>query len=99
MAALLDRLRAAPPTEVEGLTVRSCVDHADPAGVHGPIRSATDAASRDVLALGFDDGRLIFRPSGTEPKLKVYVEATGASHEEAAAVLGKLEAAVSTLLG
>jgi phosphoglucomutase len=45
---------------------------------HGAIKSGTDRASRNVVALHFDQGlKVTARPSGTEPKLKIYVEAGG----------------------
>jgi phosphoglucomutase len=72
-------LRANPPTEVGGLNVVDFVDHQSPDGPHGPIKSGTDKASRNVLALALEGGaRLIVRPSGTEPKTKVYAEVSGA---------------------
>jgi phosphoglucomutase/phosphomannomutase len=69
-------LREAPPTEIAGLPVTRFVDCQIEGG---PLRSSTDAASRDVLLfhLGEDAERplrLIIRPSGTEPKTKLYVE-------------------------
>jgi phosphoglucomutase/phosphomannomutase len=69
-------LREAPPTEIAGLAVTRFVDCQIEGG---PLRSSTDAASRDVLLfeLGGDPERplrLIIRPSGTEPKTKLYVE-------------------------
>ncbi len=78
MATFLERLRASPPSHLAGREVLSFVDHRDPSGIHGPIRSSTDAAARNVLALCLEGGgRVIFRPSGTEPKLKVYLEVAG----------------------
>jgi phosphoglucomutase/phosphomannomutase len=82
-AAVLDGLRAAPPTTFAGRQVVSFTDHRDPSGRFGPTKSASDAASRNVLVLQlaagpFDDGaRVALRPSGTEPKLKVYLEVRG----------------------
>jgi phosphoglucomutase/phosphomannomutase len=96
MAALLDRLRSDPPTSFAGQAVTSFVDHRDPDGVHGPIRAASDHAARNVLAMTLADGsRVIFRPSGTEPKLKVYLEASAGPGESAPdAALEELVAAV-----
>jgi len=71
-------LRAAPPASIGGLAVTAVHDRADPAGPLGPIRSGTDAASRDVLVFQLGDtARLLLRPSGTEPKNKIYVEVVG----------------------
>ncbi|HUT77842.1 MAG TPA: hypothetical protein VM285_09165, partial [Polyangia bacterium] len=69
-------LREHPPREIAGLAVTGFVDCRLRGG---PLRSSTDAASRDVLLfeLGGDPERpvrLIIRPSGTEPKTKIYVE-------------------------
>ena len=68
-------LRATPPTALAGLRVVEAIDHLDESGPLGPIVSATDAASRDVLVFRLEGGaRAILRPSGTEPKNKAYVE-------------------------
>ncbi len=69
-------LREDPPREIAGLAVTRFVDN-QIAG--GPLRSSTDAANRDVLLFHLGDDperalRLIIRPSGTEPKTKIYVE-------------------------
>ncbi len=107
MAGFLDRLRESPPAAVEGRSVEGFVDHRDPEGVHGPIRSESDAASRNVLVLqlsgldGDTGARMIFRPSGTEPKLKVYVEVCGPPGGDGALLderFEALQAAVDTLL-
>lgn len=76
--AIQDSLRSDPPTEVGGHAVTSFTDLADESCWLGPIKSETDAASRNVLVFGLDDGtRLIIRPSGTEPKNKIYIEVPG----------------------
>lgn len=83
MQRLLDAMRRSPPSELCGRSVLRFADHQDPSGRFGPIRSETDRASRNVLVFELagracDDGaRVILRPSGTEPKLKVYVEVRG----------------------
>jgi phosphoglucomutase/phosphomannomutase len=71
-----DVLRKSPPAEIAGLPVKRFVDNHV---VGGPLKSSTDAASRNVLLFELDDGdgpeiRLVVRPSGTEPKTKLYVE-------------------------
>jgi phosphoglucomutase/phosphomannomutase len=71
-----DVLRHSPPSEVAGLAVTRFVDNHH---VGGPLKSTTDEASRNVLLFELDGGdglviRLVIRPSGTEPKTKIYVE-------------------------
>jgi phosphomannomutase len=53
----------------------------------------------DILRFLLEDGgRVIFRPSGTEPKLKAYLDVKGASAAEAQSRLAALEASVRALL-
>ncbi|MDP2314072.1 MAG: phospho-sugar mutase [Pseudomonadota bacterium] len=86
--ARIDRIqasmRAQPPTEIGKWRVVEVLDRADPNGSLGPIKSGTDAASRDVLVFRLAENggseptaRLLLRPSGTEPKNKIYVEVVG----------------------
>jgi len=76
--AIQAKLRANPPTEIAGAPVKAFFDRRDPEGIFGPIKSGTDAASRDVLVFHIGDSeRVIIRPSGTEPKTKIYVEVIG----------------------
>ncbi|MEC7239974.1 MAG: phospho-sugar mutase [Myxococcota bacterium] len=78
--AIQRSLREHPPASIGGLKVLSCRDHQDPEGIHGPIRSGTDRSSRDVLSYSLEgQARVIVRPSGTEPKTKVYAEMVGNS--------------------
>ena len=64
-AAITDRLRARPPAEIAGHPVAEVVDYSEPAGPLPPT---------DMLAFGLGGDRVIVRPSGTEPKLKIYIE-------------------------
>ncbi|MGM1030791.1 MAG: phospho-sugar mutase [Actinomycetota bacterium] len=65
--ATMAALRAAPPTELAGAAVLAADDLSLPE--HGAIG--------DILRFTLDDGsRVMVRPSGTEPKVKVYIDAT-----------------------
>ncbi len=83
MVRLVDRWAGRPPDRLGGRTVLRVVDHRDPRGRFGAIKSASDRAARTVIALdlaslpGDDGARVILRPSGTEPKLKIYLEQIG----------------------
>ena len=73
--AIQQGLRQQPPTAVAGWEVTQHVDHWDETGPHGRFLSETDRASRNVLAFRLGNGaRVLVRPSGTEPKNKVYIE-------------------------
>ncbi len=68
-------LRERPPEKVAEWRVTEHRDHWDEGGLHGAMKSETDRASRNVLMYRLENGaRLIVRPSGTEPKNKVYIE-------------------------
>jgi phosphoglucomutase/phosphomannomutase len=76
MTKMLDGLRAAPPRSVAGLALTGFEDLRNERGRMGPIKGATDFASRNVLIFRLGDrARIILRPSGTEPKAKGYIEA------------------------
>ncbi|WP_278265062.1 phospho-sugar mutase [Nocardia sp. AG03] len=61
--ALTAALRATPPSEIAGTPVK----FTDQAQIRGRMRT-------DALIFEADDFRLVVRPSGTEPKLKCYLE-------------------------
>jgi phosphomannomutase len=72
IAAAVDRLRANPPVVLGGLPVRSAEDLSLGAGdlpATEGLRYRLDGAAR-----GLGPGRVVVRPSGTEPKLKSYLE-------------------------
>ncbi len=79
MTRVLDRLRADPPREISGLKVTQFEDLRREDSWLGPLKGATDAAARNFLLFRLGDrARVALRPSGTEPKAKVYVEAWSA---------------------
>ena len=73
MAEIINRIRENPIAEFEGKALEF-TDYAT--GVNGLPRS-------NVLRFRNEDVRLIIRPSGTEPKLKIYYQAKGATEAEA----------------
>ena len=71
---LMDALRQHAPASVEGRSLRYSADSWDEQRC-GPIRSETDRSSRNFLQLEYErDLHVAVRPSGTEPKIKFYVE-------------------------
>ncbi|MCR2818036.1 phospho-sugar mutase [Microbacterium sp. zg.Y1090] len=87
---IMAALRATPPAEVGGVAVTRIDDLLT--GVDG-------VPPGDVLRLWLADGsRVIVRPSGTEPKLKVYLDVRGESASDARSRLQTLEAGATELL-
>jgi phosphoglucomutase/phosphomannomutase len=69
-----DELRREPPREIGGRKVESVTDYWD-TGAFGPVKSETDRSSRNLLTFFLEGGvKTTIRPSGTEPKNKVYIE-------------------------
>lgn len=69
-----DELRKKPPTEIAGLKLLACRDHWDK-DTFGSFKSMTDRNARNLITLIFEENlRVTVRPSGTEPKNKVYIE-------------------------
>ena len=84
MQGLMDGLRSDPPKDIAGIPVERCVDYLDEA--------ATGLPGSNVLRYFLAGGHeAAVRPSGTEPKLKVYLTAAGESHGESEALIRRLE--------
>lgn len=88
MTAFMDRLRMNAPSDVGGAAVLSSED----------LRPGGRLPPSDVLIYQLEGGRLIVRPSGTEPKVKAYLEAVGASRVEAHQRLDQMLAAAEVIL-
>ena len=81
MKALMAKLRASRPEVLGGFTLSKMYDLSE---------GAMNLPKSDVLYYVFDDGSvLIVRPSGTEPKVKIYLLVSG---ETSAAAQGKADA-------
>lgn len=95
MRALMAALRARPPREIAGEEVIRLRDYQD-----GSIAVAglgkvdkTPIVGSNVLYFELADGSsFIIRPSGTEPKIKIYLLVRGRSREDCAGRLGKYTA-------
>ncbi len=74
--AAMARLRANPPHELAGLAVLSTWDlWRRTKTTDGEVKSADDLPPSDVLIFELEGGgRASVRPSGTEPKIKLYLE-------------------------
>jgi phosphoglucomutase len=79
MATLMQRLAEQPPREIAGIAVQRIVDYQQGISkewVEGCLRSGepTTLPAEAVLQFFLEDGSTIsIRPSGTEPKVKIYL--------------------------
>ena len=100
MARLMASLRQAPPKEIAGVTVKQFKDYQDGSVLDcaSGKTSAMELSGSNVLRFELSDGTsIIVRPSGTEPKIKVYVLTKGADAAERDANIAKYSAWVAGL--
>ncbi len=98
IARAMETLRTSPPSSLGGLAVTSVDDLAD---------GYRDLPPTDGIRLGLEGNtRIIARPSGTEPKLKCYIEVVvpvtdsiEASRENADATIAGIKQDLGTALG
>lgn len=85
IAGVMERLRQTPPDAIGGIPVDRIED----------LRAGSASLpASDVLRIWLTDGsRVMVRPSGTEPKLKVYID----THSSAGSVAERRNAATSAL--
>lgn len=102
MQEIMAGLRAQIPASIAGLAVRVFADYQASAQkdlVTGAVSELTLPKS-DVLVYSLDGGAsVIIRPSGTEPKIKVYYSTKAATKADAEAQQKKLAEAFTALLG
>lgn len=100
MANLMAKLRQTPPTEIAGTTVLRQKDYQD-----GTERDTASGAVSSMALVGSnvlaydlaDETTIVVRPSGTEPKIKVYVLAKGKDSTDSQEKVAKYAAWAETL--
>ena len=100
MAALMKRLRTAPPANIAGVDVMVRKDYQDGSAVDCATGNVgkMELSGSNVLRFELADGTTILvRPSGTEPKIKVYILTKGVDAAERDANIEKYSAWVKTL--
>lgn len=70
---IMQSLRDEPPTQIGGLPVQRMLDFWDEQAF-GPFVSASDRLPRNVIQVQTEAFIVTIRPSGTEPKLKLYCQ-------------------------
>ena len=100
MAALMKNLRAQPPVQIAGVDVAVRKDYTDGSVVdcRTDEKSTMELSGSNVLRYELADGTTILvRPSGTEPKIKVYILTQGRDAAGRDANLAKYGEWVKTL--
>ena len=93
MAGILDGLRNNAPSEIAGYKVVAIADYETKVATDllTGKTEAIDLPKSNVLSYTLEGGHCaIVRPSGTEPKIKIYITAIGATADEAEAVTKKI---------
>jgi len=98
MESAMLHLRSGPPRRLGGQAVTSVADRLDE-GLRGPEGYSLGSAGDIVSFLMSDDRRtrVTVRPSGTEPKLKVYVQHYGPARDDLPAVKASVDATAMQL--
>jgi len=87
MRELMVGLRENPPSDIAGVKVTVRRDYQDgtETNVSTGEKNKIELSGSNVLRFGTEDGTIaIVRPSGTEPKVKVYILASGETQAECA---------------
>lgn len=95
MKSIMETLRSTPPAELAGGKVKRVRDYLTGKTSTG---ENLELSGSNVLYFEMEDGTsFIIRPSGTEPKIKVYIMANGETLEEANALADKYAAAANDI--
>ena len=100
MTAIMENLRQNPPAAIAGHAVVGHSDYKESVRVEKGETSEIHLPKSNVLEYRMDNGcKLIVRPSGTEPKIKIYLSGKGATQQESEALVEKMKQDVPALLG
>ncbi len=103
MAAILSDLRVNPPKSANGMEVVKISDYQSQkiTDKFGVVSNIDGLPKADVLKYNLSDGKsyFIIRPSGTEPKIKIYLGTAGENFDAASEVIENVLADVKALMG
>ncbi|HIE5337387.1 TPA: phospho-sugar mutase [Staphylococcus aureus] len=73
--AIMTKFRSNPPQEIQGLKVKAIEDYLTSEVYHldKDTTSQINSPKSNLIRVLFDEGFIALRPSGTEPKIKLYV--------------------------
>ena len=85
MSGIMNSLRNNSPAQIAGQKVLTICDYGKSVSIDAVTgtETALTLPKSEVIEFKLDGGcSFIVRPSGTEPKIKIYLSATGATHDE-----------------
>lgn len=86
IANIMNELRTTPPQTIANCAVKQAIDH-----------TQTERNSNILvytISNGESEARIIYRPSGTEPKLKIYLDVTASEQKQADTFLADIKTAL-----
>jgi len=102
MANIMSTLRQSHPKEIAGFKVTRASDYLNSRtkDIETEKEKDIDLPKSNVLAYELEGGgSVIVRPSGTEPKIKVYITSVGESEKDAVSLADKMISSVIKTLG
>lgn len=100
MNSIMDSLRGNAPAEIAGFKVTGWSDYEASRRFDGDKKSEITLPKSNVLEYRLENGsKLIVRPSGTEPKIKIYLSGKGATKGASEKIIEALRTAAPRLLG
>ena len=99
MQNIMATLREQPPVEIAGTKVIGRSDYQESMS-YGDKEGVINLPKSNVLEYRLENGcKLTVRPSGTEPKIKIYLSGKGATMEASLQEIAKMKEAAPGLLG
>lgn len=96
MADIMKKLRNAPPTFLGGYQVEAAIDYqTEQWSTGGAVMPPANVLEYILVEVG----SIIIRPSGTEPKLKIYYSLKGENLFQVEAILATIRTHITELLG
>ncbi len=102
MAAMMDSMRNNPPAEIGGIKVEKVSDYltSTTTDICSGNTEKIDLPVSNVLSYALeDDNKVVVRPSGTEPKIKIYITAHSDTRENAEKLTDVIAESIKKIAG